>query len=377
VRALLWLVFFVLISFAPFIGKNVLHLISAPVEHELAKYWDKYYKNRKREVEEKLAEGDKELEDRNRPINVIYKIPRWQFDLETARSLDRLSRSDPKLRKLLGPDFDPDRPKAHLDILATVTPIAEKLEIADWLEEVEPSSGSTSDSKRWVRFNARMQDPLKVQAKFSENSVIVGRRPALSTLNVQEAFMVYVKVCLITGLVLASPMIFYQLWSFVAAGLYPHEKRYVHLYLPFSIGLFLTGVVVCEVFVIPKAVEALLWFNEWLGMEPDLRLGEWLGFAIFMPVLFGISFQTPLVMLFMERMGIMKVETYRRGRRMAWFIMAVFAAICTPSTDALSMIFLWAPMCLLYELGIFLCYWTPKRPELEIEVPEGEEMVEV
>src|SRR5262249_3297276 len=131
----------------------------------------------------------------------------------------------------------------------------------------------------------------------------IGRKPMLATLNVQEAFVVYFKVCLMTGFVLASPWVFYQFWPFVAAGLYPHEKRYVNLYLPCSIGLFIVGVVVCEWVVIPKAVEALLWFNEWLGMQPELRLNEWLGFAIFMPVLFGISFQTPLVMLFLQRMG--------------------------------------------------------------------------
>jgi sec-independent protein translocase protein TatC len=222
-----------------------------------------------------------------------------------------------------------------------------------------------------------LQNPLEVSAYLSKNQTLVGKRPALSTLNVQEAFMVYFKVCLMAGLVLASPMVFYQLWSFVAVGLYPHEKRYVNLYLPFSILLFLVGVVVCEWLVIPKAIEALLWFNEWLGMEPELRLNEWLGFAIFMPVLFGISFQTPLVMLFLERMGIMRVATFRSARRMAWFLMAVFAAVCSPSTDALSMLFLWLPMILLYELGIWLCLWTPKRPELEIEVPESEEMVEV
>src|SRR5438876_786854 len=86
------------------------------------------------------------------------------------------------------------------------------------------------------------------------------------------------------GFVLGSPWIFYQIWSFVAAGLYPHEKKYVNMFLPVSIGLFLFGVAVCEFFVMDKTIEALLWFNEFLGMAPDLRLSEWLGFAIFMPL---------------------------------------------------------------------------------------------
>jgi sec-independent protein translocase protein TatC len=222
-----------------------------------------------------------------------------------------------------------------------------------------------------------MINPLRTMAQTKRYEPLIGRRPQLATLNVQEAFVVYFKVCLMTGFVLASPWVFYQLWSFVAAGLYPHEKRYVNLYLPFSVGLFIFGVFLCEWIVIPKAVQALLWFNEWLGLEPQLRLNEWLGFAIFMPVLFGISFQTPLVMLFLERMGIIRVETFRNTRRIAWFLLTLFAAIAVPSTDVLSILFLLIPMCLLYELGIWLCVWVPRRPELEMEVPESEEMIEV
>src|SRR5205823_3177156 len=156
----------------------------------------------------------------------------------------------------------------------------------------------------------------------------------------------------ITGFILASPWIFYQIWAFIAAGLYPHEKRLVNVYLPVSLFLFLAGVAVCQFLVLPKAVEALLWFNEWLGLDPDLRLSEWLSFAIMMPVVFGISFQTPLVMLFAYRIGVVDIETFRNKRRLAWFLMAIFAAVITPSVDALSMLFLWVPMGFLYEMGI-------------------------
>jgi len=218
--------------------------------------------------------------------------------------------------------------------------------------------------------------PLEMyQATRQVNNLV--RPPELMALNLTETFMVYFKISLICGFVLASPWVFYQIWSFVAAGLYPHEKRYVNVYLPFSVGLFLIGVVVCELFVIPRAIEALLWFNEWLGLEPELRLSEWLGFAIFMPLVFGLSFQTPLVMLFLDRMNILSVDTYRRTRKIAYFILCVFASIVTPSFDAFSVILLWLPMCLLYELGIWLCRWMPRRPSFELEVPEGEEMVEV
>jgi sec-independent protein translocase protein TatC len=220
-------------------------------------------------------------------------------------------------------------------------------------------------------------EPVREVAYVQEAEQRIGKRPALTTLSIQEAFMVYFKVSMVCGVVIGSPWIFWQIWSFIAAGLYPHEKRYVHVYLPFSLCLFLAGVFLCEFFVIPKAIEALLWFNEWIGLEPDLRLNEWLGFAILMPLVFGVSFQTPLVMLFLERLGIMDVESYQNKRRMAWFIMAIFAALITPSTDAISMLFLWLPMSLLFELGIIMCKMSPRQPDFGLELPDSEEMVEV
>src|SRR5262249_23128998 len=122
--------------------------------------------------------------------------------------------------------------------------------------------------------------PLDLMIQINQAERIVGKPPLMSTLGIAEAFMVYFKVCLVCGLVLGSPWIFYQLWMFVAAGLYPHEKKLVHVYLPFSLGLFLAGVFMCEIVVIPQAIKILLEFNEWLGLEPELRISEWLSFAI-------------------------------------------------------------------------------------------------
>jgi sec-independent protein translocase protein TatC len=350
IRAIVGFVFFVVISFFPFIGKNVLRFIASPVEQELKRYWAKYYKIRTQKVLSDLADDREDLQSRNVPVPVRLSINRQQ------------------LRAELGLEKDPDA--GSFDVRAAVEPIADRLGIGDWLETTKGKSSK-------IVLIVHMQDPMGFFARLNEHQADIGRQPALSTLNVQEAFVVYIKVCVMTGFVLASPWVFYHLWSFVAAGLYPQEKKYVNYYMPFSIALFIAGVVMCEWFVIPKAVEALLWFNEWLGMEPDLRLNEWLGFAIFMPVLFGISFQTPLVMLFMERLNIFNVDAYRRARKMAYFVLCAFAAVASPSADALSVLFLWVPMCALYELGILLCRWSPRQPSLDLEVPESEETVEV
>ena len=142
-------------------------------------------------------------------------------------------------------------------------------------------------------------------------------RVSITTLSAQEAFGMYVKAALLVGVVVASPWIFYQLWTFVAAGLYPHEKRYIHIFLPMSIGLFLAGVFLAFFFVFDFVLDYLLQFNAWLGLDPDPRISEWMGFVLILPIGFGIGFQLPLVMLFLERIGIVDVATYASQWRMA------------------------------------------------------------
>jgi sec-independent protein translocase protein TatC len=181
----------------------------------------------------------------------------------------------------------------------------------------------------------------------------------LTGLGVMEAFMVYIKVSLLCGVVLACPWIFWQMWSFIGAGLYPHEKKLIHIYLPFSIFLFMGGCVLCQFIVMPKAVEAMLTFYQWINIDPDLRLNEWLGFAIMMPLVFGVAFQTPLVMLFFNRIGIFTWEVYLAKWRYAMFILAILAAVLTPSTDVISMLWLFVPTYGLYMIGILICYILP------------------
>ena len=215
-------------------------------------------------------------------------------------------------------------------------------------------------------------DPRELDLFGKGGELLNDSKQWLTTLSVQEGFVVYFKVSLLCGFILASPWIFYQLWAFVAAGLYPHEKRYVHVYLPFSIGLFLAGVAVCQFLVLPGAVRALLAFNEWIGLDPDLRLNEWLGFAIIMPLVFGISFQTPLVMLFLNRLGIFSADDYLSKWRFAVFFMACFSALITPTPDAVSMLYLFVPMFGLYLFGIFICKMMPPPAFAEEEEPEEE-----
>lgn len=187
-------------------------------------------------------------------------------------------------------------------------------------------------------------------------------RVSITTLSAQEAFGIYVKAALLVGFVLAGPWILYQLWTFVAAGLYPHEKRLVHLFLPVSTGLFLAGVGLAFFFVFDFVLSYLLAFNEWLGLDPDPRISEWLGFVLILPVGFGLGFQLPLVMVFLDRLGIVDADTFASQWRMALVVIFIAAAVLTPA-DPYSMLFLATPLAALYFGGIGLCRYTTKASQ--------------
>jgi sec-independent protein translocase protein TatC len=203
-------------------------------------------------------------------------------------------------------------------------------------------------------------EPLPITTTFDQSGMIqvdnqvTEPRNALVSLAPMEGFAIYFFVCLVTGLVLSSPWVFYQFWAFVAAGLYRHEKKYVYRFLPFSLGLFLGGVMLCFFIALPWTLEFLLDFNVWLGIDPTLRISYWMSFATMLPLIFGIGFQTPLVMMLLERVGIFTVEDYRSNWKMAVFVIVVAAAIITPTQDPLSLSLLAGPMIGLYGLGILL-----------------------
>jgi sec-independent protein translocase protein TatC len=185
-------------------------------------------------------------------------------------------------------------------------------------------------------------------------------RTRTRALSSQEAFMIWLKAALIAGLVLAGPWVFYQVWMFVAAGLYPHERRFVHVYLPFSIGLFILGVFMSG-FVFKPILNFFLGFNRSMGIDPEPRISEWLSFVLFLPLGFGLAFQLPIVMLFLERIGVFTVGVYLKHWRLAVLVIWIIAAVATPS-DPISIFYLAVPLMALFFGGIIICkLWPSER----------------
>jgi sec-independent protein translocase protein TatC len=180
----------------------------------------------------------------------------------------------------------------------------------------------------------------------------------VSAMNVSEAFMIYLQAAIVSGLVFSSPWVFYQIWAFVAEGLYPHEKQYVYVFLPISLGLFLAGSALAFFFVFKPVLAFLFMYNKALEVDPDPRISEWIGFVLMLPIGFGLSFQLPLVMLFIERIGIVSAWTYVDHWRVAILVIFVLSAILTPA-DPISMLLMAVPLIFLYFGGIGLCFWLP------------------
>jgi sec-independent protein translocase protein TatC len=178
-------------------------------------------------------------------------------------------------------------------------------------------------------------------------------------LSAQESFMIWLKAGMVSGLIIASPYILYQLWVFVAAGLYPHEKRYVHLYLPISLVLFWSGAALAFFFAFEYILGFLFSFNRSLEIEADPRISEWIGFVLFLPLGFGVAFQLPLVMLFLHRIGIFTVQAYLEKWRIAILVIFVIAMFLTPA-DPMSMLLMAMPLTALYFLGIAMSHWIPR-----------------
>lgn len=181
----------------------------------------------------------------------------------------------------------------------------------------------------------------------------------VQSLGAQEAFMIWMKAALVVGVVVASPWMFWQIWRFVAAGLYPHEKAYVRIYGWVSAALFLSGVVLAFMTVFQPVLDFLFTFNRQMNIDPDPRISEWLGFVLLLPLGFGISFQLPIVMLFLNRLGILSLGAYTRNWRISILVIFIIAMVLTPA-EPISMLLMACPLTVLYFLGIAMCRWMPR-----------------
>jgi len=181
-------------------------------------------------------------------------------------------------------------------------------------------------------------------------------------------FMVPIKVTMLAAFMLALPVVLYQIWAFVAPGLYTPEKRLVLPLLVSSTLLFFAGVAFCYFFVFGKVFTFIQSFApKSITAAPDIE--AYLSFVLNMFLAFGAAFEVPVVLVILARMGIVSVEKFKEFRSYFIVIAFVIAAVITPP-DVVSQLSLAIPMCLLYEVGIWAAQLFVKHtraPDAEAE----------
>jgi sec-independent protein translocase protein TatC len=216
---------------------------------------------------------------------------------------------------------------------------------------------------------------LLIAFPFSQRIVDYLARPVtdqklnLVFLALTEAFWVQMKVALITGLFIASPAILWQVWRFVAPGLYDHERRYAAPFVIVGSLLFIGGGVFALKVVTPYAIAFLLSYSR-PGLSPMISIASYIDFILKFTLAFGAVFELPLIITLLSRMGVVTPQTLARHRKYAVLGAFIAAAILTPTPDIFNQTLMAGPLILLYEVGIvsariFGRRWAPAVAEAE------------
>jgi sec-independent protein translocase protein TatC len=177
-----------------------------------------------------------------------------------------------------------------------------------------------------------------------------------------DKFMAHLKIAVFAGISLSCPFWLYQIWAFVAPGLYQKEKKYAATFIMSGSILFLTGVAFCYFLVLPAAFEFLFNFGGSVD-KPMITISEYLEFVVQMSIMFGIAFEIPLVIVILGLTGLVQASFLRKKRRICWLVLAVLSALLTPTPDALSMFMMLIPMAFLFEVAIFIVAGFEKRAQ--------------
>lgn len=176
-----------------------------------------------------------------------------------------------------------------------------------------------------------------------------------------EPLMVYIKVAIYGAIFVAAPWILFQLWQFIAPGLYKRERRVVVPFLFFGTLLFYGGAAFCYFLVMPQAFPAMRAIATDASLRPMLTMSEQLSLVLAMLLGFGIVFEVPVVIAFLSMVGLVSADFLAKHRRYAILINVAAAALITPTGDPLNLALMAVPMILFYEVGILLARLLGKK----------------
>ncbi|MBF8188174.1 twin-arginine translocase subunit TatC [Nonomuraea sp. K274] len=182
---------------------------------------------------------------------------------------------------------------------------------------------------------------------------------SLTFTGIFSSFFITLKVSLMVGLVVSSPAWLYQIWAFVTPALYRTEKRYTMAFLGLAIPLFALGAALAY-FIMDTSLAFLLSFSL-EGTVATIAIDDYLDYVLIMVLIFGVSFELPLLLVFLNIIGVLPRETVSKHRRLIIFLMFVFGAVVTPGGEPIAMMALAAPMIILFLAAELIMYLREKR----------------
>lgn len=168
-----------------------------------------------------------------------------------------------------------------------------------------------------------------------------------------EGFLIYLKISLFSGMVFASPVIFYQVWMFISPALYDREKRLALPFIFLSACFFMSGIIFSYFIGVPFILKFLLKFGSEIKLSPKLGVDSYLNFVLSIALVFGLVFEWPILVYFLVKMRVVSIFTLIKKRKYAFLASFIIAGIITPP-DVFSLFLLGFPIYLLYEVGIVL-----------------------
>jgi len=182
----------------------------------------------------------------------------------------------------------------------------------------------------------------------------------LQTIQPAEGFIVYIKVCLVFGLLITSPWVFWQIWAFVSSGLYRRERKFVYAVAPISALLFTTGAIFFLVIIAPLAMGFFIKFNERLALASNWTFQSYINMVLALTLVFGAAFQMPIAIVFAQMMGLVSIQALGRARKFVILGLVIAAAMATPP-DPISQLALAVPLYVLFEGSILICRFLQWR----------------
>lgn len=181
-------------------------------------------------------------------------------------------------------------------------------------------------------------------------STPVGGMEKLMSIEVTENLGVFMRVSLLSGFILSLPILLYELLAFVMPGLTDSEKRWVYIFIPFATLMFIAGVAFTYFIMLPTAIPFLI--GNILPVQTTPRLSNYIGFVTTLMFWIGVSFEMPIVVFLLAKLRIVSAKMLAKGWRFAIVIIALAAAVITPTTDPVNMFLLMLPLCGIYVLSI-------------------------